>query len=88
MRTSILLSFIALIPVGIMTIFFPAEIIRLFFGQHYVSASIALPFLIWSGILSFIAGFFTYTLVISGYQKSWLMLEVLVLVLLISIEVP
>ena len=87
MRTSIVLSLIALIPVGIIITFFPADIIRLFFGQHYVSASVALPLLIWSGILSFIAGFFTYTLIISGHQKGWLTLEFLVLVLLIIIEV-
>ena len=86
MRTSIALSLIALVPVGITTMLFPAEIIRLFFGQHYVAASIALPLLIWSGILSFIAGFFTYTLIISGHQKAWLSLEFLALVLLISIE--
>ncbi len=87
MRTSIVLSLIALIPVGIMTIFYSADIIRLFFGQQYVSASVALPLLIWSGILSFIAGFFTYTLIISGHQKGWLLLEFLALVLLVIIEV-
>jgi len=87
MRTSIILSLIALIPVGIMTIFYSADVIRLFFGQQYVSAAIALPLLIWSGILSFIAGFFTYTLIIAGHQKSWLILEFLVLVILIIIEI-
>jgi O-antigen/teichoic acid export membrane protein len=87
MRTSLVSSFIALVPVGIMTIFFPEDIVRFFFGQQYVSASVALPLLIWSGILSFIAGFFTYTLIISGHQKGWLILEFLALVLLIIIEV-
>lgn len=87
MRTSILSSLIALIPIGIMTMFYSADIIRLFFGQQYVSAAIALPLLIWSGILSFIAGFFTYTLIIAGHQKGWLILEFLALVLLIIIEV-
>ena len=87
MKKSIIVSIIALIPVGTFVIIFPAEIIRLFFGQQYVSASIALPFLIWSGILSFIAGFFTYTLIISGHQKGWLLLEFLALVLLVIIEV-
>jgi O-antigen/teichoic acid export membrane protein len=87
MRTSIVVSLIALIPVGVLVMFFPAEIIGLFFGRHYVSASIALPLLIWSGILSFIAGFFTYTLIISGHQKSWLTLEFLALAVLVVIEV-
>jgi len=87
MRTSLVSSFIALVPVGIVTIFFPEDIIRFFFGQQYMSASVALPLLIWSGILSFIAGFFTYTLIISGHQKGWLILEFLALVLLIIIEV-
>jgi len=87
MRTTIALSLMALIPIGIMTIFYSADIIRLFFGQQYVGAAIALPLLIWSGILSLIAGFFTYTLIIAGHQKSWLLLEFLALVLLIIIEV-
>lgn len=87
MRTSIVLSLIALVPMGIMTLFYSEDVIRLFFGQHYVSASSALPLLIWSGILSFIAGFFTYTLIISGHQKSWLILEFLALAVLVVIEV-
>lgn len=87
MRTSIVLSLTALVPVGLIATFFPADIIKLFFGQHYVSASIALPLLIWSGIISFINTFFSYTLIISGHQKGWLILEFLALVLLIIIEV-
>jgi O-antigen/teichoic acid export membrane protein len=87
MRTSIVLSVIALIPIGIFTTIFPGDIIGLLFGRDYVGASIALPLLIWSGIVSFINTFFSNTLIISGHQKGWLMLEFIVLAVLLIIEV-
>lgn len=86
-RKSIVWSIILLTPVGIISMVFPAEIIEVVFGQDYSSAAVALPFLIWSGILSFIASFFSNTLMISGQQRCWLILEFLVLTLLIIIEV-
>jgi O-antigen/teichoic acid export membrane protein len=86
-RTSLLMSLFTLIPVGLITTFFPAEIIGLIFGQEYVSASIALPLLIWSGIVAFIGGFYTFTFVIAKIQRSWLAIELSALVLLIVIEV-
>lgn len=86
-RKSIVWSIILLTPVGIISTMSPAEIIRIVFGQDYSRAAVALPFLIWSGILSFIASFFSNTLMISGQQRSWLMLEFLVLTLLIILEV-
>jgi O-antigen/teichoic acid export membrane protein len=86
-RSCIALSVPALIPIGIVAALFPVDIIRLIFGQHYVGASVALPFLIWGGIVSFINTFFSNTLIVSGHQKGWLILEVTALVFLILIEV-
>lgn len=87
MRQSILWSLILLTPVGILATLFPAEIIGLAFGPAYQAAAIALPLLIWSGILSFVATFFSNTLMITGHQRSWLILEGAVLAVLILIEV-
>lgn len=86
-RPSILVSLLALIPIGIAVTAFPSDILMFFFGPQYVGAATALPLLIWSGILSFIAGFFTYTMIIAGHQKSWLLLEFGALAVLIAIEV-
>ncbi|NVN99739.1 MAG: flippase [Geobacteraceae bacterium] len=87
MQRSILCSLVSLVPVGIITCFFPEEIVRLVFGQEYTSAASALPFLIWSGILSFVASYFSSALMIAGRQRIWLMMEFLVLVLLLVVEV-
>jgi O-antigen/teichoic acid export membrane protein len=86
MRRSILWSIVFLTPLGICSAIFPEEIILLFFGQGYVGAAIALPFLIWSGIISFVASFFSNTLMIAGSQRIWFIMEFMVLALLIIIE--
>ena len=86
-RRSITLSLMVLVPVGLLIMAYPAEIIGAVFGQRYISASPALPLLIWSGIISFIAGYFTYTLIIAGRQKLLLALEAVPLVVLVVIEV-
>lgn len=87
MRQSILWSLVLLIPIGVAATLFPVEIVGLAFGPAYHGAAIALPLLIWSGIMSFVATFFSNTLMISGHQRSWLVLEFLVLALLVTIEV-
>ncbi len=86
-RSFLVLSLFCLIPIGILATIFPRHIIGLFFGWNYEAASTALPLLIWGGIISFINTFFSNTLIISGHQKTWLILEFTALAALVMIEV-
>jgi O-antigen/teichoic acid export membrane protein len=91
MKNIIVLSFVIIIPIGLIVSIFSKEIMVIIYGKEYESASIALIPLIWTGILIFFSTFWGNTLVISKRQDKWfysLLLGAIVNVILNLIFIP